>query len=392
VRTALRSWCGISLLAAALLAGACSREPREGPAGGGAGGAGGRAPAVPVTVGQVTRRDMPEQLLGIGTIESAESVMLRPQIDGQLIEVKFEEGQDVKAGDVMFMVDPRPYEAALAEAEAMLAKDQVMAEDAERAAAQMAEALANRAISRRDADKAQAEARAARAQVSSDQAAVDAARLRLEYCRVTSPIDGRAGSLLANVGNIVEARQTDLVQINQIAPIYASFAVPEQNLARIRAQQAAAPLRVAATIPGTGSDAGEPIQGELSFIDNKVDTTTGTVRLKAVFENADRRLWPGQFVNLVLTISVESGAVVAPSSAVQKGQGGTFVYVVKDDRTVEQRAVVSSRRIGNDLVISSGLQPGETVVTDGQLRLVPGAAIEIVEKAPASPQPEPKSA
>lgn len=333
--------------------------------------------AVPVTVASVERRDVPDQVLAIGTVEPVESVMLKPQVDGQLVESRFVEGQEVRAGDLMLVIDTRPFEAELAAAQAALARDTALAEDAERVAQQTAEALKDRASSPREAEKARADADAARAQVESDVAAVNLAKLRLEYCSIRAPISGQAGSLLVKPGNVVKENESELVQINQIAPINVSFAVPEQNLARIRMHQSVSPLSIDVTIPG---DARPAIHGSLTFIDNRVDTTTGTIRLKGTFANDDRRLWPGQFVNVVLTVTIDRGALVAPSSAVQMGQKGQFAFVVKPDKTVEQRSVVVSRAADQISVISDGLSEGEVVVTDGQLRLTPGASVEIVNQ------------
>ena len=339
--------------------------------------------AVPVRIAQVVQRDMPEEIRTVGNVESIASITIKPQVDGQLVEAHIDDGQDVKAGQTLFLIDRRPFEAVLAEAQAALAKDQAMADDAARAALQMADAFQNRAIAQREADKAKAAADAARAQVQSDQATIDAAKLKLEYCTIKASQDGRAGSLMVKPGNVVEANKTELVQINQIAPVYVSFAVPEQNLPRIRAQQAQAPLLTQALIPGESSAA---ISGQLTFIDNKVDAASGTIRLKATFANSDRRLWPGQFINIVLFIVTERNAVVAPASAVQSSQKGSFVFVVKPDMTVEQRLVTVGRTVGDQSVISQGLAAGETVVTDGQLRLVPGALIEAKQPEPQSTQ------
>ncbi len=330
--------------------------------------------AVPVTVATVMRQDMPVEILAVGNVEPMASVTLKPQVDGQIMEAKFVDGQEVQAGDLMIEIDARPYAAALAELQAKLAKDTVVAEDAERAARQMAEALKGRAMSQRESEKARADAEAAKAQMESDRAEIAAAQLKIEYCSIRSPITGRAGALMVKPGNVVEANKTELAVVNQIAPIYVTFAVPEQNLGAVQAHQAEAPLTVQTVIPG---HAGGPIAGSLAFVDNKVDMTTGTIRLKAEFGNDDRALWPGQFVNVVVTVSTQRGAMVVPASAVQPGQKGTFVFVVKADKTVDQRAVVVSRTVSGQSVIAEGLTEGETVVSDGQLRLVPGALVEV---------------
>ena len=335
--------------------------------------------AVPVTVAAVVREDVPEQIRTIGNVEAMAVITIKPQVDGHLIKANFTEGQEVKAGDLLLEIDPRPYQAALAEAEATLARNAIVAEDAERAAQQMAEALRGKAMSQREADKARAGANAARAQVQSDAALVDAAKLKLEYCSIHAPIDGRAGALMAKPGNVVEANQTELVQINQVDPIYVSFAMPEQHLAPIRANQTHGPLTVDVIIPG---DSGEPVLGELTFIDNRVDMSTGTIRLKATFANQERRLWPGQFVNVILTVATQRNALLTPASAVQSGQKGQYVFVAKADNTVEQRSVSVGSTVGDRTVILQGLTEGEIVVTDGQLRLVPGAAIQVNTNAP----------
>jgi multidrug efflux system membrane fusion protein len=357
------------LAGAALVVGGCDRS--NAPAADQA-----KPPAVPVSIGQVQLRDMPDEIQGIGNVESLAAITLRPQVDGQLTQAKFVEGQEVTAGELLLVIDPRPFQAALDQAQAKLAMDTARAEDAQKAAAQMAEALQGRAMSQREADRAQSEAQALQAQVESDKAAVEAARLQVEYCSITAPITGRAGALLVKPGNVVKANETDLVQINQLAPIYVSFSLPEQQLARVRAEQAKAPLPIQAVIPG---DSAAPVGGTLVFIDNRVDQATGTIRMRGEFANDDRRLWPGQFVNVVLIVKTDANALVVPAGAVQTGQGGSFVFVVKPDRTVEQRWVTIQRRVGSSIVISHGLAAGETVVTDGQLRLVPGSTIEATQ-------------
>jgi multidrug efflux system membrane fusion protein len=344
---------------------ACTRAPAQ---------RGGQDP-VPVTVGTVTRKDVPILIREIGAVEAYSTVSMKAQIGGELIEVRFHEGQDVHQGDVLFRIDPRPYEAALKAAQAQLEKDTVQLKTARQDAQRYADLVKKDYVTQEDYDRIQTNAAALEAAVAADGAAVDNATVQLEYCTIRAPIDGRTGKLMEHQGNLVKANaDTPLVVINQVDPIYVAFSVPEQNLPEIKARRAAGRLEVQATIPGSGSP---PLSGWLSFVDNAVDTTTGTVLLKATFANHDRVLWPGQFVNVSLQVSVRPNALLVPTQAIQTGQQGSFVFVVKPDLTVESRPVVPGPALGQETIVENGVRPGDRVVTDGQIRLVPGARIAI---------------
>jgi membrane fusion protein, multidrug efflux system len=364
-------------------------------------------PAVPVTVATAIRKTAPVQLRRIGNVEAYSTISVKAQIGGELTKVYFREGQDVKKGDPLFQIDPRPYEQALRQAEAQLARDiaQVtqaeanLARDlaqhknAESQASRYSKLVAEGVVSREQNDQFRTAADAlqqatqadraaiesARSAVTADRAAVERAKLDMAYCEIRSPIDGRTGNLLVKAGNLVKANaDTAMVTINQVSPIYVTFSVPEQELAVIRRNMAARQLPVDAII---AHDESQRDRGSLTFVDNNVDSTTGTIKLKAQFTNQARRLWPGQFVDVVLTLTQDTVTVV-PSEAVQVGQQGQYAFAVKTDQTVERRVVTVGRTIGRDIVVQSGIEPGETVVTDGQMRLVPGARIRVV-KTPA---------
>jgi multidrug efflux system membrane fusion protein len=276
---------------------------------------------------------------------------------------------------MLFSIDPRPYQAALAQAEATLARDRAQAANAEADSKRYEDLVQKDYVTRQQYDAILANFKALGATVRADEAAVDRAKLDLDYCSIRSPIEGRTGAVMVQIGNIVKANDVTLVAINQIVPIYLSFAVPERELDEIRKRQAQGKLLVQAEDAATSQLISK---GELTFVDNTVDRATGTIGLKATFANQDRALWPGEFVNAVLTLATEQNAVVAPAGAIQNGQQGTYAYVVKADQTVESRPVTVARNAPDGAVIEKGLAPGETVVTDGQLRLSPGAKIEVV--------------
>jgi len=414
------------ILALVVMLGACSRDKAES-----------KAPpvvaAVPVAVAPVEQKSMPLQLLAIGTVEAFSTVSVRAQVGGELIRVHFNEGQDVKKGDLLFTIDPRSFEATLAQAQATLAKDAGLVQQAKAALQRdRARVLQTRAALARDqaqARTAEAEAKryaelykrelisleqseqfhttaealaatvradeadvksaeetvradeaaikAAEQTVLGDEAMVENAKIQLGYTKITSPIDGRTGSLMLHEGNIVRAGGTSdstLIVINQIRPVYVSFTVPQQQLPAIRRYMAEGSLEVRATPSGDA----QPQRGTVTFVDNVVDPATGTIRLKGTFANAERRLWPGQFANVELVLSTEADAIVVPAQAVQTGQGNsTFVFVVKDDSTVETRRITVKRTQGAETVVGDGLKPGEKVVTDGMPRLVAGAKVEV---------------
>jgi membrane fusion protein, multidrug efflux system len=326
--------------------------------------------AVPILAATVEQKDVPLQVKAIGAVEAYSNVSVKTQITGELTGVHFKEGQDVRNGQLLFTLDKRPFEAALKQAQGMLAKDQAQSANA-RAQARRYESL-NKAgvVSKEEYEQMQSNADALDAAVLADQAAVENARIQLVYCTIYSPIDGRTGPLLIHQGNMIKANDTPfLVSINQVQPIYATFTVPEQNLADIKRFSSQGKLWVQALIP---NDTRGAESGWLSFIDNTVDQTTGTIKLKGEFANADRRLWPGQFVDVVLTLAQQSKAIVVPAQSIQNGQLGQFVFVIKPDMTVEARPVTIDRTADGQAVIAKGLTAGEQVVTDGQLRLVPG--------------------
>jgi multidrug efflux system membrane fusion protein len=339
------------------------------------------AEAVPVRVGTVQQKAVPVQIRNIGTVQPFTAVSVKALVSGEILQVHFREGQDVRKGDLLFSIDPRPYQAALAQAEAALARDKAMWTNADTDVKRYEDLVKKDYVTRQQYDSVKANAEATEATVRADQAAVERARLDLSYCSIRSPIDGRTGSVMVQVGNVVKPNDLTLVTINQVAPIYVSVAVPERDLAEIRRRQAEKRLIVTAEDATSGRSIA---RGDLTFIDNTVDRTTGTILLKATFENADHQLWPGEYVNAVVTLATEPKAVVAPAGAVQNGQQGSFVYVVKADNTVESRPVKPGRLIPDGTVIQDGLTPGERVVTDGQLRLKPGSKIEILTSEAAA--------
>ena len=401
---ALPAW----ICAAALALAGCGDRPGDGPNAKAAP----RPAAVPVAVTDVVARDVPVQVRAIGNVQAYSTVSVLSLVGGELFKIHFTEGQDVKAGDLLFTIDPRPFQAALLQAEAQLAQHKAQIAQAEanltkdtaqyenaRVEEERYKKLADGGFVAReqydqvrtteqslaatiDADRAAVNT--ARAVVQADQAMIENAKLQLSYTEIRAPIDGRTGNVLIHQGNVVKANDVGnpLVVITRIHPIYVAFAVPEQHLDRIKQYRAAGELVVEATTQGPGE---RTARGELSFVNNTVDASTGTIQLKATFPNTDNALWPGQFVNVVLTLTTERSAVVIPSRAIQPGQQGSYVFVVKPDLTVESRPVVVAFADGEDSVIAKGLAPGERVVTDGQLRLVPGARVEI--KTPESPAP-----
>ncbi|HUI27284.1 MAG TPA: efflux RND transporter periplasmic adaptor subunit [Candidatus Kryptonia bacterium] len=374
----------VTALCGAALLGACSGPGRDGQSGG-------TREAVPVTVAAVRQQDVPMQLRTIGSVEAYSTVSIKSQVEGQLAEVHFREGEPVARGDLLFTIDPRPFEAALRQAEANQAKNQAEASNAIIDANRRAKLLADGFISTDENDQAQTRAASLQAAVKADQAAVENAKLQLQYCYIHSPIDGRIGRLLVHEGNVVKTNDTILAVINQIRPIYVTFSLPEQQLVEIRERAASGKLEVQAFV---GQAATEPVRGELSFINNTVDTTTGTVLLKGLFTNEREQLWPGQFVDVALTLSVTRDALLVPAEAVQTGQQGPYVFVIGADAAAELRPVVVGRSAGHDVIVTTGLQAGERVVTDGQIRLAPGAKVEIKDgaHAPATPAPSPGGA
>jgi membrane fusion protein, multidrug efflux system len=332
-------------------------------------------PAVPVTVDRVVEKEMPLEVSVVGAVEAFSTVSVRAQVTGELKAVNFRQGDDVVAGQVLFTLDRRPLEAALHQAEANLVRDTAQAANA-KVIAQRMEDLVERGVGTREQrDTARTTAAALDAVVGANTAAVENARVQLQYATILAPISGRTGALMVNAGNLVRANdQTPLVVINQVSPIYVSFGIPETLLPDLRRYMAERTLEVQATPP---NETVAPALGGITFVDNAVDQTTGTIRIKATFPNENRRLWPGQFVNVSVRLATDARAIVVPSVAVQAGPEGQYVYVVKSDQTVEMRPVTVARTAARETVLKSGVKPGETVVTDGQLRLVPGSRISI---------------
>ena len=329
---------------------------------------------VPVVAAPAEKRSVPLQVRAIGNVEAYNTVAVKSLLGGEIAEVYFREGQDVAKGSLLFRIDPRPYEAALRQAESALARDRAQAANAQEDAKRYAGLAEKGFVSRQEHDKARTNADALDAVVRADEAAVENARLQLEYTAIMSPIDGRTGSIQIKKGNVVKANDLALVTINQIAPINVAFSVPEQELAAIKRYRSTGELHVEASMPQSGM---KPAIGTLTFIDNAVNMATGTIVLKATFANADHSLWPGQFVDVLLTLTTENDRVVVPSEAIQTGQQGQYVFVIREDRTADLRTVTPARTYGMWTVIEKGVSAGEMVVTDGQLRLVPGAKVEI---------------
>jgi len=357
---------------------------------------------VPVTVALATRRDVPLQIEVIGNVEAYSTITVKAQVGGEITQVHFREGDYVKAGDLLFTIDTRPLNAMLNEVEANLAKDEASLGQAEanlvRDTAQQkyAQSQADRygrlfqsgVVSKDQAEQMRSNAdalsaglkadeaavRSARAAIVATRAMVENARVQLGYTTMRSPIDGRTGNIMVKQGNIVAANTMDLTTINQVEPIYVTFSVPESQLPDIKRYMAAGKLPVMAT---PQADATAVERGVLTFVDNSVDATTGTIKLKGTFANADHKLWPGVFVRVTLRLTTQPNAVVVPNQAVQTGQEGPFVFVVKADSSVESRAVTIGSRVDQDIVIASGIEAGETVVTEGQLRLAPGTKVQV---------------
>ncbi|SPD72156.1 Efflux transporter, RND family, MFP subunit [uncultured Desulfobacterium sp.] len=334
--------------------------------------------AMPVTVADAVKKTVPVQLSAVGVVEAYKTVSVKAQVGGELVKVHFEEGQLVKAGEPLFTIDPRPFEAQLRHARANLAKDTALLDKARKLLARNSSVVDKGYVSKEQFDQSAADVSALEATVKADEAACEDAELQLKYCFISSPINACAGEVKVHMGNLVKASDNDnpLVTLKQISPIYVGFHIPEKDLFTVKEHMASKKLKAEVSFPGQNNIAS---RGELSFLDNTVNPSTGTILLKATFPNKDRALWPGQFVNVLLTLTSQPDAVVVPSQAVQTGQDGKYVFVVKADLTVDYRPVVEERAVGNETVIRQGIQPGEQVVTDGQLRLFPGATVKIIK-------------
>jgi membrane fusion protein, multidrug efflux system len=338
-------------------------------------------PAVPVTVASVFTKDVPIQVSAVGNVEAYSTVAVKSRVSGELVGVHFQEGQEVKEGDLLFTIDKAPYEVALKEAQARLERDQALARKARDDVRRNMPLAEKDIVSRQSLDQYSSTAEAAEALVKADQAAVENLQLQLGYCSIRSPISGRTGSLLIQKGNLVKANDENksLLTVHQLEPIYVTFAVPEKYLGEINRRTREGKMEVQVNTqenPGLA----ESITGVVSFVNNTVEQSTATIRLKATFQNRDRRLWPGQTTSALLTLGVQPKAVVVPSQAIQAGQSGSYAFVVKQDQTAELRLVSVSRTTNGETVIEKGLSPGETVVTDGQLLLTSGARVSIKDQ------------
>jgi len=339
-----------------------------------ASGAGGR-PAAPVVVAGVEQRDIPVQISAIGNVEAYQTVFIRSQVNGQIEKIFFKEGEDVREGQVLFQLDKRPFQADLEKAIGQMKHDQAQAENSRVQSERYSELETHGVVSHEQADQMRTQSKADASAVEADKAAVDAARVQLQYTDICAPINARAGALMINLGNLVKANDTPyLVQLNQVTPIYVTFSVPEANLDRVRQRFTSGQLKVLA-YPKGQSDS--PAEGRLTFIDNGVDMTTGMFKLKGTFQNKDRRLWPGQFVDVALELSTQKNAVVVPTKAIQIGQQGEYVYVVRADSTAELRPVKTAGTYQNLTLVSDGLKTGEHVIVNGQLRVAPNAKVMV---------------
>jgi multidrug efflux system membrane fusion protein len=330
----------------------------------------GEPPAVTVQVAQVAERSVPVRLRAIGNVEAYATVAVRPRVDGHVVAVNFREGQAVAKGEVLFRIDPRPFEAALKQAEANVLRERAARDHARAQAKRYEELLAKNFISKDAYAQMRTNAETTEAALKAGEAALENARLNLEYCTIRAPLEGVAGRVLLQAGNMVRANDANpLVVLNQVRPVYVNFAVPEQNLPEIRKYMAAAPLAVEVLEPGAA--------GRLVFVDNAVDPSTGTIRLKAEFPNESAALWPGQFVTVSVRLTEDPAALVIPSQAVQTGPEGQYVYVVGEDMVAQVRRIQVARTEGEEAVIASGLAKGERIVTRGQLRLGPKSKVQI---------------
>jgi len=329
--------------------------------------------AVPVTAAVVKQKDVPVQIEAVGNVEAVRTVSVKPMVAGQVMEVHFREGQDVRKGDLLFVIDPRPFQIALSKAQADWARDTAQQKNAQTEVKRYEGLIKQGYVSAEQYDQMRTNASALNATVGVDQTAVNDAKLNLQYCFIHSPIDGRTGAVLIHPGNLVKANDTpSLVVVNQIQPIYVTFAVAQEKLDEIKTFMSQGALKVVA-IPASEEET--PVVGKVSFIDNAVDPNTGTVKIKAIFPNEGKTLWPGRFANVKLTLRTESNALVVPTQAVQTGQQGSYVFVIGPDMSVKIQPVVVDRSQDSESVIKSGLKAGDKVVTDGQLMLGPGMKV-----------------
>lgn len=334
-------------------------------------------PPVPVKVAQAQQKNVPVLVKAIGNIEAYTTVAIKSQISGQIARVHFQEGSDVEKGALLISIDPEPFRATLSQCEAALTKDQAQAKFAREQASRYEGLLKEGIVTHDQYDLLRSNAESLAATLLADRAAIKSAKIQLGYCSIRSPVSGRTGTIALQPGNLVKANDLAIVTVNQISPIYVTFSIPEKRLSEVKRAMAAGQLKIEAVIP---NEPGSTEAGTISFLDNAVNPTTGTIKLKGVFANRSRKLWPGQFADVILTLAARPNAVVVPTHAIQTSQQGEFVFVVKPDATVEMRPVTSAAAAGEEAVIEKGLAPGETVVVDGQLRLTPGAVVSFKEK------------
>lgn len=341
-------------------------------------------PPAPVTVATAVADDVPIYIDAVGKIAAREVVSIQPQVSGRITKIHFADGADVKAGDLLFTIDPRPYQAQLNEAEANLAGAEAALNLAKTNFARVEAVSDPRAVSRQDYDAKKSAVQTAEAEVRQNRAAVETARLNLEYCTIRSPINGRAGQRQVDIGNVVSPNNGSLLVIQRLDPIYADFTITEKDLSSVQRNMASRTLKAEVRLP---DDDSPPRQGQLTFVDNSVQEGTGTVKLRATIANGDRRFWPGRFANVRLILSIQEDAVLVPAAAPQMSAKGPFVYVVKEDSSAELRPVTPGQRQGDLIVITQGLKAGERVVVQGQLGVTPGGKVSITK--PAAPQSAP---
>jgi multidrug efflux system membrane fusion protein len=346
-------------------------------------------PAVPVTVATAEARDVPVYLRGLGNVQAYKTVAVKSRVDGQIVNISFEEGQDVKAGDPLFQIDPRPFQAMLDQAQANLKKDEAQLEGAQLDLDRYAKLIPSGFQSKQSYDQQKATVDSLKAAIQSDKAQIDNAKLNLAYADIRAPIDGRTGQRLVDLGNLIQANQnTTLVTITQIKPIYVNFTVPQYANHNLRKNQSKSPLTV---IAYSADDSYKLAEGELTLVDNQIDTQTGTLRLKATFANTDEKLWPGEFVNVHLQLAVRKDAVTVPQRVVMQGAAGPYAYVIKADNTAERRAIEVEATQDGISVIGKGIAVGEKVVVDGQYRLSNGSPVRIDQPSASPPAAGPDS-
>lgn len=360
------------LLASALLAGCSDDKKKQAQA---------RRP-VPVSAAKAESGSIPVQITAVGNVEPYRSVALRSQVGGIIVEQRVRDGQEVEAGDVLFVLDPRPFQAALKEAQGKLERDQALLKKAEDDFTRYTGLKQKDVVSQQQFDQSQTDAKSLRASIKLSEAQSEQARLQLEYSVMKAPFAGHVGGVLVSLGNVIKANDDrNLLVINQIQPVYVSFSVPEQYLPDVASRMGKAPLSVTVTL---GEGAPEQEKGELAAVDNTVDRATGTIRLKALFKNTDKRLWPGQFAKVALNLDNRDNVITVPGAAVQQGLQGSFVYVVNAQNQAEFRIVETGGNVGDKIIITKGVSPGESVVTDGHVRLAPNSPVE-VKGAPQAP-------